>query len=525
MAEQIPDRSGSEGVDRASLVALGLILVATFLVYFPVTRNDFSFLDDFIFVAQAKRSGLSIKEMLRPLNSHVIPIYRGLLAVQYQCFGTRPAGYYWTSIAMHLGNVLLVWLFFRTLLNDRVASLLAAMLFAVSAAHTSPVTLILASNSALAGLWFLTSAIAFMKYLASGRTAWLAVALLGHVGSFFSFSYGLETPLLYLLLAVALRREGSWKTRAFAGMRAVWPFALNLLGLLLIRGYVLRRAGSGDFLKSSDVGSVLMFIPKSLRFFGGGIYEGFLKSYTGSYLPADLLAAIIPGLSSWAFPLVVISVLALMIGLVDWRDPKLRGDLPVILCLMVWLGVMYYLPILPRVVVGYDQGSGQSFKLDYHLFVLSDRYRYLPGMMAAGVFVMTLRRLRPMTQSITMRNGCLAAFALILLANAYRIRTDQRELYRSTREFHGTIETLMREVGKASEEGTKPIMILNEVFAFNSPVSRFVLPDILVELYAAPDIAKCVTFVRSAEVDRASPESFIYGIRESGNLYPLDRRQ
>jgi len=93
-------------------ILLPIILFLVLLTYLPITDNYFA-LDDFYHLAHAAQEGLSFSSFFKHVAwVHLQPVFRALIAIEFQLFGTDPQGYYWISILLHVANVYLAMRFF-----------------------------------------------------------------------------------------------------------------------------------------------------------------------------------------------------------------------------------------------------------------------------------------------------------------------------------------------------------------------------------------------------------------------------
>ncbi len=158
------------------------------------------------------------------------PLALATLAIDYQLWQLRPAGYHATSILLHMLATLALLLALRRLLRDDVAAAALALLFALHPANAEAVAWINGRSEVLALLF---GALALWA-AAARRPLWLAPFLLLAM-------LAKETGALFVPLAVAV----AWmEPRETAGerLRPTWPPVVACFAALV--AYVALRAGA-----------------------------------------------------------------------------------------------------------------------------------------------------------------------------------------------------------------------------------------------------------------------------------------
>ena len=184
----------------AALCALAAAVAA--VVFAPSLGNGFVFDDlDLVVGSQRIRDLADIRGLLgdayRPLRTITY-------AVDYAIWGLDPTGFRITNIAIHAINAVLALLVARRLTGGaRVASLLAALVFAVHPVQVESVAYVSGRRDVLFALFFLAAFLSYARYreaaTARARAGWLAAAGAGFVLSLMSKEMAASFPFVCLL--------------------------------------------------------------------------------------------------------------------------------------------------------------------------------------------------------------------------------------------------------------------------------------------------------------------------------------
>ena len=153
-AARPPDRTGW----RAA-VLVALVLAA----YLPLWRAGFIWDDDTMLTANPLiRAGDGLYQFWCTNNAQDYwPVTSTTLWIEWRLWGLQPLGYHLTNLALHLGEVLLLWSVLRRL--GIPGAWLAALLFAVHPVNVESVTWIAERKNLLAMLFYLLSILWFLK--------------------------------------------------------------------------------------------------------------------------------------------------------------------------------------------------------------------------------------------------------------------------------------------------------------------------------------------------------------------------
>ncbi len=183
----------------AWLIALALILGATFLVYFNAFSGTFQY-DDYNVIVDNPRVH-SLAEWLRNLGS-IRPVLKLSYALNW-VFGTGPWGFHFVNLTIHSANGLLAFAFLKRFTpNGKDAewmALAAAVIFVVHPAQTEAVTYICGRSTSLFTLFYLASAVAYLQGREQGSRAWNLLSVLLFLLACLTKETALTLPFALLL--------------------------------------------------------------------------------------------------------------------------------------------------------------------------------------------------------------------------------------------------------------------------------------------------------------------------------------
>lgn len=181
-----------------------------------------------------------------PWNNIWRPLRNVSYALDHALWGLKPIGFHLTNLALHLVNCLLMVAIAGRLLPGGPAPLIAGLIFALHPVQVEAVAWISGRDDLLLALFLLSAWLFRMRYLLSGKKAWLAVALACYVLALLSKETATVFPLALPVLDVIFSPDKKhpagkprWKEyliwAAVAG--AYFTIRLALLGGLAHRGF------------------------------------------------------------------------------------------------------------------------------------------------------------------------------------------------------------------------------------------------------------------------------------------------
>lgn len=204
------------------IVALAII---TFICFSYTRHNQFTNWDDDFYVTKdpyikaltAENLKVIFTEDITKNNYH--PLCMLSLAINYYFSGLNPAPYYLTNVAIHIGNVILVFflfLAFARLLKvaDNGRLLIAgfgALWFGIHPMHVESVAWIAERKDVLYCFFYLLGLLAYLRWLNEQQKKWFWLTLLAYVASCLSKPMAVVFPLSLLCIDLLYQRKISYK--------------------------------------------------------------------------------------------------------------------------------------------------------------------------------------------------------------------------------------------------------------------------------------------------------------------------
>jgi len=352
---------------RTHILLASALALAVFGTYAPSLRNGFVGLDDRLLATENPIViHPSLRSVAKAFTSYDPELYIPVTILSYQAefllFGNSPFFHHLTSLFLHVGSTLLVFLFVLLLLKDnpRRASVafFAALLFGVHPLNAEAVSWVSGRKDLLAGFFSLASLVSYLRAKSGsfrGRVLSLLfffLALLSKVSA---------APLPLLLLLIDRRQDGKigwgrikdkWLYIVFSALFVLIAIAgkATVIAKLTLGGSILLALKSIVFLLQKIV------LPRDLAF----LYQ---YPHTPSLLSPDFY-----------IPLLILLLLAGLIAIFRKRGDVLFGSAFFVICL------------LPSFVTFTKKGA---------IILASDRYAYLAMI---GVLLVILRLLFALTE-------------------------------------------------------------------------------------------------------------------------------
>jgi lipoprotein NlpI len=358
---------------------LSLVLIAmTMVAFWEVLDHDFVNYDDNLYVTENKRvqDGLTWKGLswaftaTHASNWHPLTWLSHML--DYEIFGLKPFGHHLTSLILHVGNTLLLFLVFRRMTGALWQSFFVSALFAVHPLHVESVAWISERKDVLSTSFWILTMWTYIRYVKYPKPARYMLSLVAFAMGLLSKPMLVTLPFVLLLLDYwPLNRLTHDASRNVAkGKNPQFP-GLNQMRLRLIAEkmpfFVLSGASCVvTFLAQQRGGSVssLDLIPLGTRMSNGLIsYVVYIEK---TMWPSNL-AVIYP--FSWDLPGWQVAVAGLFLICMTVLVILLGGRFP-----YLPVGWFWYLGTLVP-VIGLVQVGHQS---------MADRYTYVPHI---GLFV------------------------------------------------------------------------------------------------------------------------------------------
>lgn len=153
---------------------LFVIIILTFLAYLPIFRGFFQH-DEWIAFGQYLPAGKNLLSFFRPAVAHYVPLQQLLFYLYVSVFKLNFFWYALSSILAHIIVICLSFIFFSSLLKNRILSIITSLFFAFAASGHQATSWIAADiNTHGATIFGLLAVIVGYKY----HRIWLSIFLL-----------------------------------------------------------------------------------------------------------------------------------------------------------------------------------------------------------------------------------------------------------------------------------------------------------------------------------------------------------
>jgi protein O-mannosyl-transferase len=365
---------GNQPSSRLRNRFLGIILLATFLVYLPVFSPDKTFTnwDDPGYVTEQVLvkdfNSKRIKELFNPAT-HVMLNYHPLtmlsLALDYKLGYDKKTGklsirpFVISNLLFHLINAGLVFAFVLLLLDNKLwAATLAGLWFGIHPMHVESVAWISERKDVLYGFFFFAGLISYLIYLKQNKTKFLIFSFLLFTAS--CLSKAMATPFPVVLLLIDWFRGRKFTTR-------VWMEKIPFFLLSLLIGYnavlIQSREAIADF-EIFSLGQRFMFASYGFVMY---VVKLFLPLGLSAFYPYPSLteSGNVPALFM-LMPILAMALLAVPILIFKKNNTPLSRSLV--------FGSLFYFFMVALVLQFVSVGQA----------IMADRYSYIPYV---GLFI------------------------------------------------------------------------------------------------------------------------------------------
>jgi protein O-mannosyl-transferase len=169
-----PDRAARAW--RPWLLALAL-LAGTLVVYYPAWHGGMVWDDDRHVTAPALRSLAGLSRIWLDVRATLqyYPVLHSAFWIEHRLWGDATLGYHLANILEHVGAALLLGLILRRLAVP--GSWVAAAVFALHPVQTESVAWISEQKNTLSAVFYLSAALAYLRFDQTRRARWYAVSL------------------------------------------------------------------------------------------------------------------------------------------------------------------------------------------------------------------------------------------------------------------------------------------------------------------------------------------------------------
>jgi tetratricopeptide (TPR) repeat protein len=197
------DNSGWES-KHFKIISILILIIINIVIYWNIQNHAFINYDDQLYVTSNHRTqaGITLKSVLSIFtdihtgNWHPLTMMSHML--DWQLFGDRPGGHHWTSLIIHIINIILLFLLLNQLTGAIWRSFLVAALFAVHPMNVESVAWIAERKNVLSTFFWIMTMLLYVWYVKQpGWKRYLPV--------FLCFALGLMSkPMLVTLPFVLL---------------------------------------------------------------------------------------------------------------------------------------------------------------------------------------------------------------------------------------------------------------------------------------------------------------------------------
>jgi Tfp pilus assembly protein PilF len=380
-----------------------LLAVATLALYNPVNRHPFVNYDDDGYVTQNPhvREGLTVDTIRWSLTSTEQANWHPLTwishALDVSLFRLNPAGHHFTSVALHIVNVVLLYLLLMWTTGRFSPSLFVAALFALHPINVESVAWIAERKNVLCAMFFFLTLWAYGWYARHPNwKRYLTVALLFAAG-LASKPMVITLPFVLLLLDYwPLNRANNSDTELRSGHASIsWSrLVLEKLPLLALSAasavITMQAQQSGGAMRSTAQFSFAVRIANAICAYAMYLWKMIWPARLAPLYPhpGDSIAA-------WQVALSAIILIGVTAFVFKFRAHRY---LPV--------GWLWFLGTLVPVIGIVQVGDA----------AMADRYAYLP---LIGIFVMISFGVADWAESKHFGSWALAAGAIALVALSY----------------------------------------------------------------------------------------------------------
>ena len=339
-------------------------------------------------------------------EGHYWPLVYTTFWLEHKLWGFAPAGYHVVNVLLHLANTLLLW---RLLLRLAApGAWVVAAVFAVHPLHVESVAWVIERKDVLSGLFYLSAALAYMRFVETRRPGRYALAL----GLFVA---GLLSKSIVVTLPVALLIWHGWKqgrvtTRDWLRLAPFFAvgLAITVADLEYVRSFLQLSLGYSALER-------LLIAARALWF-----YVGKLVWPTDLAVIYPLWDVRVADPLAWGY---VVAAVGVAVALWLFRHRIGRGPLA---------GVLFFAVTLSPVLGFVDHSYMQ------YAFV-ADRHQYLAGIGVMAVVIGSVAHVLP--SGLWGRAGTLALVAVVLVILSV-LTWRQAGIYRDGVAFNRHIITL-----------------------------------------------------------------------------------
>lgn len=237
MANTIP--RGIHAVRRLHLASIIIFCLVSFgnTFFMDFVYDDIDFICNNESIRDIKRiptlftQNLSAGIKGAPTEPYYRPISAVSTIVDYQLWGTWPAGHHLTNILLHITACILVYLTTLRLLADERAALAAALLFAVHPVHCEAVTWVSARTDIIPTIFILAAFLFHLRATGTNRMRNISAGMFFTFCALLSKETGVLVPILILAYEIWQKERKPWNLIKLPAL-----YALPIIPYMVLRG-------------------------------------------------------------------------------------------------------------------------------------------------------------------------------------------------------------------------------------------------------------------------------------------------
>jgi len=193
-----------------NLLAMGLLVVVTVMIYYPSMNNQLTNWDDNLYVTEnpaiktlhGDSIGYTLQHTFTSFkNGNYHPLTMLSYCVEYSLFQLDPKPYHVTNLIFNILNSLLVLLFVLLLTKQRTTAFITAMLFAIHPMHVESVAWVSERKDVLYTFFSLLSLCFYLLYTSTHKRKvfYYILALFAFVLALLSKAMSVVVPVIFIL--------------------------------------------------------------------------------------------------------------------------------------------------------------------------------------------------------------------------------------------------------------------------------------------------------------------------------------
>jgi protein O-mannosyl-transferase len=389
-------------------VSAALAAIA-FVVYANSLGNEFVF-DDRHLVLGSKR-WLDLENTVKLLFSYR-PVRNISYAIDLAIWGERPFGFHLTSVLIHAGVTVLVFLLIRRLTERMLPAFFTALIFAVHPIQTDAVAYISGRRDVLFGLFYVGAFLSYITYRSRSSKLYYVLFLLLWALSLMSKEMAVSLPMVIFLwnLCEVWSEESGSRVKQFVSATRKALARDKLLYATL----VVSSAAYVSFMIFVQ-GSTGRVSGEGLHYWGGSFWTNSLTALRvhGWYLKQLI----------WPTPIAqYYGAFDISDSLLDWR---VLLSLASVLALLVWaFTLLKKHRLMAFAIFSYFAMLLPVSQIIPHHELVADHYLYLPMLSFGLMLSLLIERLA--SQGVGYRKAAYASAALIaVLFAVLTVRRNQ----------------------------------------------------------------------------------------------------